>query len=342
MERPESLPALMSRGKLFCCQRFHGAIPLLLHMSLPELKWPNGKQFAFTIFDDTDAATLSNVPPVYEFLASRGFRTTKSVWPVRGTREPICGGETCEDDPYLEWIYRLRQQGFEIGYHMTTYHSSLREETRAGLDRFASLFGSEPITMANHSGCEENIYWGSRRLSGLNRVAYDVLTRFRFHTKYRGDIEDDKFFWGDLCAQRVKYVRNFVTSEINTLKTCPWMPYHDPRRPYVKNWYASSEGPKLASFVQTLAEANQDRLEEEGGACIMYAHLASGFYENGALNGRFKMLMERLSRKNGWFVPVGTLLDYLKKQQGEHILTDAERNQLERTWLRHKMRVGRS
>jgi hypothetical protein len=120
------------------------------------------------------------------------------------------------------------------------------------------------------------------------------------------------------------------------------MPYYDPKRPYVKNWYASSEGPRLESYLTTLAEENQDRLEAEGGACIMYAHLASGFYEDGKLDSRFRNLMDRLSRKNCWFVPVRTLLDYIRKQRGEHTLSEQERNELERSWLKHKMRVGRS
>jgi hypothetical protein len=311
-------------------------------MITPGISWPGGKQFAFTVFDDTDYATVDNIRPVYDFLANRGFRTTKSVWPIRGTREPICGGATCEDDPYLEWIYGLRQQGFEIGYHMATYHSSYREETRAGLDRFASLFGSQAITMANHSGCEENIYWGSGRLTGVNRLAYNLMTRFRFAGKYRGEIEGDRFFWGDLCSERVRYVRNFVFGDLNCLKMCPWMPYHDPKRPFVRDWFASSEGPRVEPFLTALAEPNQDQLEAEGGACIMYTHFACGFYESGQLNARFQMLMDRLSRKNGWFVPVGTLLDYIKQQRGSHVLTDQERNQLERSWLRHKLQVGRS
>jgi hypothetical protein len=311
-------------------------------MDIPAIKWPNGKQFAFSIFDDTDFATVANVGPVYQLLADRGMKITKSAWALRGPRDPICGGETCEDDHYLEWLYKLRTRGFEIGYHMATYHSSYREETRQGLKRFIDLFGNQRIVMANHSGCQENIYWGDRRLGGINRLMYDLVTRFRFHGRYRGDIPGDQFFWGDLCAEHITYARNFVFSDINTLKATPFMPYYDPKRPYVKQWFSSSEGPALDSFLKTVAEPNQDRLEQEGGACIMYAHLACGFYENGQLNSRFKELMERLSRKNGWFVPVGTLLDYIRSQRGDHILTDQERTSLERRWLAHKMRVGRS
>ena len=63
---------------------------------MPEnITWPGGKSFAFTVFDDTDRATVENVGPVYRFLAELGFLTTKSVWPIRGNRSPmVVGGAT--------------------------------------------------------------------------------------------------------------------------------------------------------------------------------------------------------------------------------------------------------
>ena len=118
------------------------------------------------------------------------------------------------------------------------------------------------------------------------------------------------------------------------------MPYHDPERPYVNYWFASSEGANVESFNKCISEKNQDRLEKEGGACIMYTHFASGFYKNGSINSRFQFLIKRLSKKNGWFVPVSTLLDYLLEIRGHHDITDKERKQLERKWLLHKIRVG--
>jgi hypothetical protein len=50
----------------------------------------------------------------------------------------------------------------------------------------------------------------------------------------------------------------------------------------------------------------------------MYTHFASRFLENGRLNGRFKILMQRLSKMNGWFVPVTTLLDYILHARGSY------------------------
>lgn len=241
------------------------------------IEWPDNKTFAFTIFDDTDLATMHNVPPVYEFLSESGFRTTKSVWPSRGPNQAICGGATCEDPDYLKWVLQLQALGFEIGYHMNTFHQSQREETLKGLKRFTRIFGHSPYTMANHTGCNENIYWGQYRLSGKYRLLYNLLTRFKKTSTYRGHIEGDPLFWGDLCKENVKYCRNFVYPDINTLKACPQMPYHDPDRHYVNQWFASSEGPNVDSFILLLSEPNQDRLEREGGLSIVYSTLLAAF-----------------------------------------------------------------
>jgi hypothetical protein len=300
------------------------------------IEWPDGKNFAFTIFDDPDLQTADNVKTVYSFLSDLGFQTTKAVWPIQGNGSPKIGGATCEDSQYLKWVLSLKDRGFEIALHNVTYHTSTREETMHGLEVFYRLFGQYPYSMANHTGCNEGIYWGNARLSGLQKVIYDTLhlTRQNVH---RGHVETSSLFWGDLCRQRIKYVRNFSYGDINTLKVCPFMPYHDPDRPHVNYWFAASEGATAESFNSMLSEENQDRLISEGGACIMYTHLACGFLENGKLNKRFKVLMERMSKMNGWFVPTRILLDHILSTRGHHSISRRERNRLERKWLMHKI-----
>jgi hypothetical protein len=301
------------------------------------VKWPDGKSFAFTIFDDTDSATLAKIGDVYSFLADRGFRTTKSVWPVRGTGRPLCEGTTCEDDDYVEWLRNLQRNGFEVGYHLNTFHSSLRQQIEAGLTRFKDLFDHYPMSMANHVGCLDSMYWGKYRLTGLHQYIYSLLTLFK-HTRISyGHLPGD-YFWGDLCQARIRYVRNFVFQDINTLKACPFMPYRDPDRPYVNYWFASSQGHVARTFNQCISEESQDRLEQEGGACIMYTHLARGFLSANRLDSRFRHLMERLSKKNGWFVPVSTLLDYLLEQRGGTAHASLKQlKSMERLWLRQKI-----
>ncbi len=306
----------------------------------PKISWPDNKQFAFTVFDDTDLATLENVGGVYSFLADCGFRTTKSCWPVAG--DPNNGkfpGQTCDDADYLQWVLDLQSNGFEIGWHNSSWHGLPRDEIFAAMEKFAKIFHGYPVTGANHSD-GEGIYWGSDRLTGTHTLLYNLLTGYRNRGKYRGHVEGDEHFWGDLCKEKIKYFRNFTFQDINTMKTCPFMPYHDPEKPYVNYWFASSDGHDVRNFNKCISEKNQDRLEEEGGACIMYTHFAKGFIEEWKLDPKFQKLMARLANKNGWFVPVVTLLDYLLKVNGHHKITDAQRRRLERKWLLEKLFVG--
>ena len=302
-----------------------------------KINWPDGKRFAFTVFDDTDHMTIQNGPLIYQYLHNLGFLTTKSVWPIRGGDVPRIGGSTCEDPDYRAWIHSLKEQGFELALHNVTYHTSNREQTNRGLEQFKQYFGSYPNIQANHAYCRDGVYWGDARLSAANRLFYNFLTHFKNHMKFQGHLESSKLFWGDICKQRIKYVRNFIYNDINTLNSCPYMPYFDKQRSFVNYWFASSEGPDCHSFTKTISEQNQDRLEEEGGACIMYTHFGvPGFYCDGQLNPRFKQLMERLSRKSGWFVPVSTLLDYIIEQRGHYSISVQERFQLEWKWLIEK------
>jgi hypothetical protein len=120
------------------------------------------------------------------------------------------------------------------------------------------------------------------------------------------------------------------------------MPYSDGTKPFVRQWFAGSEGAEVNAYNDMLREENQDRLEAEGGACIMYTHFGSGFVAGGELNARFDQLMTRMSRKNGWFVPVSTLLDFLVTHgRGQPIRPEA-RTRLEWSWLLTKIRHGGS
>jgi hypothetical protein len=309
-----------------------------------QVRWPENKTFAFTIFDDTDLAAVENVAEIYELLYELGLRTTKSIWIKSDSRPDRLSGQTCDDPEYLEWIYKLQKQGFEIGWHMASYHSSGREKTIAALDRYRQLFESNPASMANHSQNCENIYWGSAKLSNpIYKFIYNLATGFKNHDKFMGHVEGSDYFWGDVCKQRIQYCRGFQFKEINTLKVCPYMPYHDPEKAYVNLWFCASDGAEISSFNSLLSEVNQDKLESEGGACIVYTHLARGFYRDGEFDKRFTELIKRLSEKNGWFVPVRELLDYLaERQESPHTITNSERNRLESHWLWQKLRFGRS
>jgi hypothetical protein len=303
-----------------------------------EVEWPGERKFAFTIFDDPDSQPLSVSREVYALLDDLGFRTTKAIWvlepPQRNSR-----GETCESPEFLEFSRRLQQKGFEIAYHNGAPGTLQREDIIRSLDLFRSYFGSDPASMANHYNGDA-IYWGQARLSGLARSIYKIVTRGSKH--HYGHVDGHPCFWGDVCRQRIRYCRNFVFRKINTLRACPYMPYTDPERPYVQAWYAASEGANCRSYVRQFCEREQDRLEADGGACIMYTHFGHGFVEGGKLDAEFKRLMTRMAAKKGWFIPVSTLLDHLSRRRGIHLLTPAERSRLERSWLAAKLVYGTS
>jgi hypothetical protein len=299
------------------------------------MSWPQGRKFAFTIFDDTDWATVENVKPVYDLLANLGMRTTKSVWVFRGERKPRNGGMTCEDGEYLEWVLSLQDQGFEVGLHNAAPGTSRREQTREALGRFRELFGDQKIVHSNHTGCLEDIYWGDARLSGWRRALYNVLTRGRRHELFRGHIEGDPLFWGDLCQERVRYVRNFLFDDLNTLAMCPEMPYHDPAKPYVNFWFASTIGASLTSFLKNFTRTKVDRLVDEGGLCIAYVHFAAGFVRDGQVKPEFRKRMEYIASKDGWFAPVSEVLDFLRSggNRADRVISPTKRSRLETRWL---------
>ena len=83
----------------------------------------------------------------------------------------------------------------------------------------------------------------------------------------------------------------------------------------MKYWFSSSDGSGVSAFNELLSSQNLDRLEKEGGVCIVYTHFAYGFVdENGQLNATTKERLEDLASRNGYFVPVSQLLDLMRKQ----------------------------
>jgi hypothetical protein len=308
------------------------------------ISWPGGKQFAFSVFDDTDLTAPGNFEAVYDLLGSLGMRTTKSVWPATGAglQPRSAHGSTCDDPEYLRTVLQLQHAGFEIGYHNSYFEGLPSELIREALERFKTLFGAYPMSMANHAESSEGIYWGYDRVSGVVKALYRLMLRRFGANPHEGHLVESPYFWGDLCREHIRYVRNFVFGEIDTLAACPEMPYHDPRRPFVQAWFAASNGQVLSSCLELLRERNQDRLEESGGACIVYTHFGSGFERDHKVNARFETLLRRIASKNGWFVPVSTLLDYIRSQRGLRTLSDAERRRLEWRWFAHKLIAGRT
>mgnify|MGYP001120601410 CR=1 FL=1 len=99
--------------------------------------WPDGKDFAFTIIDDTDMATVSNVFPVYDYLLAKGIRTTKTVW----TQSPrdYFSGSSLQDEDYCKFVLPLHKSGVEIAYHGAGSGDFTGAETADGLEKIRQI-----------------------------------------------------------------------------------------------------------------------------------------------------------------------------------------------------------
>jgi len=297
--------------------------------------FPGGARFAFTIMDDTDNATVANVQPIYRLLESLGMRTTKTVWTVRCEEgsEVFGAAETLDDPAYRDFVVDLARRGFEIAFHGATMESSHRERTIRALTRFAEMFGP-PRVHANHSFNRENLYWGVDRiddpiLRAVYRAALGHSDDF-----YQGHVAGSPFWWGDLCASQIHYVRNLSFDEINLRRVNPSMPYRDERRPFVPWWFSASDAENVDAFVELISVANQSRLEAEGGVCIVATHLGKGFCVNGAVRDDVRQLLVQLAERRGWFVPVGRMLDELRARRTGAELPPGEWRRMQWRWAR--------
>lgn len=279
--------------------------------------WPGGRRFAFTILDDTDVASVENVGPLYDLLASLGMRTTKTVWPLSHDGPTIfAGSSTLADPEYRDWIRALEARGFEIGSHGASMESSPRDRTIEGHAVLRRELGRVPRVHANHSINQENVYWGQDRVDDpIVRFLVRRLTK-RATGYYAGHDQRSPYWWGDVCREHHAYVRNLTFEDLNALRHNPSMPYHDPSRPHVRAWFSTSDADDADAFVELLTPARLARLEAEGGACIVSTHLGKRFVQDGRVRPDVRRVLEDVAARPGWFVPVGELLDHLAARRG--------------------------
>ena len=105
----------------------------------PRLTWPEGKSFAFTIFDDPDAQVLKDGREVYSLLADLGFRTTKGVWPSGPLRERNSTGDTCADPEYRDDALRLQERGSKSAITTTPHIRRRARKLSRASTRFANI-----------------------------------------------------------------------------------------------------------------------------------------------------------------------------------------------------------
>jgi hypothetical protein len=303
--------------------------------------FPDGKDFAVSFVDDTDLSTRENVYPVYALLARLGMLGTKTVWVFDQRRNSAFSkakeknlaqdsgreaGDSLEDPDYLSFVLELKKMGFEIALHNVAAGNSLRQEIVEGINKFSRYFGNFPRINTFHQTNIENLYAGKDK---LDVPLLKLLEWVKDRSQYQGHIERSPNFWGDVALRKIDYFRlPFHTiQEPNTLKINPSMPFRDRRRPFVKYWFASSDGSNCERFIRLLSPLNIERLKNEKGACLIYTHFAKGFTarRNGKIyvNREFKSLVELLAKnKNAWFPTASSLLDRLLILKQVSILWD--------------------
>ncbi len=307
------------------------------------IKYPNGKDFIFSIFDDTDVSTLEYIKPIYDFLYGIDIKITKSVWPISyAGKSDYLGSNTLEEKEYAEYVKTLSDRGFEIGYHGPTMVSSIRQDVIKSFQVFFDVLGHYPRIYAPHSTNRENLYWGTSRFS--NPIIMKLFQLLSHDEKgyYQGHVKGSPFFWGDLSLKYIDYVRNFTFEDINLLNVGYCLPYSNTKQKYVKSFYFTSDADNVEEFNQILKEKNQEKLEKERGVCIISTHFGKGFVGKGGLNEKTKELLQHIRKRNGWFVPVSSALDFLKNENIKNKKDDQsyDLSGLELKWFIHSFRRG--
>jgi len=243
-------------------------------MASAKLLWPpHPYRAGFCITDDTDAATPESVAIVYDFLASIGLRSTKTVWMfepeepcgIPGLPSGISRGVTLEHPGYRGYVRRLHEQGFEISLHGASGGNNVRARTQAALERLDRECGPSR-TYICHAKNAENPYWHERVAPrGPVRALLGVASRYRCS----GEDPASPYFWGDLCLERGLRIRLFRTRNVNTLAENPSMPYHDPEKPYVASWFSATK----RSFADCCQREALEQLRAERGLCVLYQYM---------------------------------------------------------------------
>jgi hypothetical protein len=302
---------------------------------MSNFSFPDGKRFAFTIIDDTDASTVDNTRPFYDLLYKLKIGATKTVWPVacpEGSKN-FGSSQTLADPAYLAFTRELDDRGFEISWHSATMESSERIRVIRALEFFKSIFGHYPRVHANHAFNRENIYWGSTR---FDHPFAKYLTRRLLGIEdnyFQGEVEGSPYYWGDLCQNHIRYARNLTFNSLDISRVNPTLPYRDPLRPLVPYWFSATDIEDAAEFVRRLTWRKLLSLETNGGVCIVATHVGKGYVRNGKVRDDVRAILQTLSERSGWYPTVGTLLDHLKAQHDTAEISQKEWRRMQWQWL---------
>lgn len=299
---------------------------------------PTGAEFAFTIVDDTDDATVANAKPIYDLLTELGLRTTKTAWPLEAPEgsDIYFAAETLEDPGYREFVANVKDAGFEIASHGATMESSRRERTIRGLQTLARQLDVSPVLHCNHGQNAENVYWGAKRYRTRPlRAAAAVVERVQGRPRFSGEHPASPYFWGDICRETFEFVRSFTFPVLDISGVAPVRPYTDPTTPYVRSWFCTADAPDAHAFRRVVTREAVDKLRRTGGVALVSTHLGKGFVRDGVVDPGVRKVLEHIASLPGWFAPATDILRRLRDELGEGSLSALERWRMELAHLYH-------
>lgn len=314
----------------------------LLPLAEPNFRYPGGAKFALAICDDTDDATLENIKPVYDFLLEHGIRPTKTVWvyPADSNDPSYSMGDSLKRVAYRDYILDLQQKNVEIALHGVRGSSSFRPIIFEGMEAYRETFDAYPRIHINHRANRDNLYWGSQRLTlPLFRWLHRMMLTI---DNFEGELVNSEYYWGDIAQSHIMYVNDLSFSELDLSKLSSALPYHDPSKEYVNNWFHTSDGGDVNTFNKLLSDENLDEIEKRGGYSIIYTHFGKGFAIDGKLNSTFVSRMEALIGKDVWITTSSELLEFLAAQRSVTERSSWDRFRVELRWVIEKIYYGSS
>jgi len=200
---------------------------------------------------------------------------------------------------------------------------------------YHNVLGEYPRIYAPHAMNRENLYWGHQRFTfPFFQLLYKIVSKEK-HGYYKGHENGSDYYWGDIARKYLDYVRSFTYNTINLQKISNKIVYHNPYKPYAKNFFFTCDAENVEEFNALLNLRNQKILAEQKGICIISTHFGKGFMVKNGLNEQTKYLLSEMIKKNCWVAPVSVVLDYLKKNQTNNSMNYIELVILELRWLLH-------
>jgi hypothetical protein len=73
--------------------------------------------------------------------------------------------------------------------------------------------------------------------------------------------------------------------------------------------------------------------------CIVYAHLGLDVVRDGRVDAELARRLSDLGRRDGWFAPVGEILDHLSERQETSVISNRQRAAYEIRWIVDRIRA---